>query len=212
MTAHRRGRARRTAIVKSGNMSLGVNLLAVLTKKVAAGARRGVRYRDLRDASQQEDRRTLRHRAVVRRGGGPRGARSGLKEAFGARARRPYRRAQGWRHRLCVAARRHGRGRASRHLRRSRGAHRAAPQGRGPHDLRTRRAQGRALGARARSGTLLDARCAGVAGGRISVRQPRRMSESAGHLRRLRQIHQREQRRRDVGEPPVRQRLRRHGR
>ena len=66
----------KTVIMKSGNMSLGVNLLAALTQQVAAGARRGVRHRDRRDASQQEDRRAVRHRAAVRRGGGARAARS----------------------------------------------------------------------------------------------------------------------------------------
>ena len=64
-----RGGRKRAVIVKSGNMSLGVNLLAALAKRVAADARRGFRHRDLRDAPQQEARRALRHCADVRRGG-----------------------------------------------------------------------------------------------------------------------------------------------
>ncbi len=63
-------------MVKSGNMSLGVNLLAALTKRVGAGARPGFRHRDRRDAPQQEDRRAVRHRAAARRGGRARAAAS----------------------------------------------------------------------------------------------------------------------------------------
>ena len=66
--------ASRTRIVKSGNMSLGVNLLAALVKRVAQDARRGLRHRNSGNASQQEDRRAVRHRADARqrRRGGPR--------------------------------------------------------------------------------------------------------------------------------------------
>ena len=65
-------------------------------------ARRGIRHRDRRDASQQEDRRAVRHRAAARpRGGGRPRHRS--RPALGARARRPYRRAPGRRYRLCDA-------------------------------------------------------------------------------------------------------------
>ena len=94
--------AKKTAIMKSGNMSLGVNLLAVMTQTSRGGARRGVRHRDRRDASQQEDRCALRHRAAVRRGrrGRPQDR---PEDAARARARRPHRRAQAGRHRLRVA-------------------------------------------------------------------------------------------------------------
>ena len=43
-------------------------------------------------------------------------------------------------------------------------AHRARPQGRGPHDLRARRAQGGAVGARPEAGALFDGGCARLAG------------------------------------------------
>ena len=56
-------------------------------------ARRGLRYRDRRDAPQQEDRRAVRHRADARprRRGRPRHR---PRRALEARARRPHRRAQ----------------------------------------------------------------------------------------------------------------------
>ncbi len=62
--------ARHAPIVRSGNMSVGVNLLAALTRRAALGARRGFRHRDCRDASSHEGRRALRHRAPPGRSGG----------------------------------------------------------------------------------------------------------------------------------------------
>ena len=62
--------AARAIVVKSGNMSLGVNLLAALVKRAAQALDEDVRHRDRRDASQQEGRRAVRHRAAARRGGG----------------------------------------------------------------------------------------------------------------------------------------------
>ena len=61
--------ARHATIVRSGNMSLGVNLLAALTRR-GAGARRGLRHRDRRDAPSPQGRRALRDGADARRGGG----------------------------------------------------------------------------------------------------------------------------------------------
>ena len=61
----------RAIVVQSGNMSLGVNLLAALVRRVAQVARRGFRHRGAGDAPQDEDRRAIRHRAVAGRGGGP---------------------------------------------------------------------------------------------------------------------------------------------
>ena len=76
--------ATRAPTVKSGNMSLGVNLLAALTKRVAQtlGAEYDVEI--FGNASQQKNRRAVRHRAHARprRGRGPRD-RAGA--AFGAR-------------------------------------------------------------------------------------------------------------------------------
>ena len=42
--------ARHAAIVKAGNMSMGVNLIAALTARVAASARARIRHRNPRDA------------------------------------------------------------------------------------------------------------------------------------------------------------------
>ena len=64
--------ARHAVIVRSGNMSVGVNLLAVLARKVAAVLGHRLRHRDRRDAPPRQGRRALRHRADVRRGGGRR--------------------------------------------------------------------------------------------------------------------------------------------
>ena len=64
--------ARHAPIVRSGNMSLGVNLLAGARAARGEGARRGVRHRDRRDASPHEGRRAFRHGADARRGGGGR--------------------------------------------------------------------------------------------------------------------------------------------
>ena len=55
-------------------------------------ARPGLRHRNPGDAPQQEDRRAVRHRPAARRGGG-RGPAGRARRAFGARARRPHRRA-----------------------------------------------------------------------------------------------------------------------
>ena len=110
----------RAIVVKSGNMSLGVNLLAALVKRVAQSL----------DESFDIEILEMHHKAKIdapsgtaldaRRGRrrGPR--RSTLDAAFGARPRRPHRRARAGRHRLCLAARRHRRRRSQRDLRRRR--------------------------------------------------------------------------------------------
>ncbi len=86
--------ARRAVIVKSGNMSMGVNLLVALDKARGEDARRGLRHRGARNASQQEGRCAIRHRADARSGGrrGPRrltlrNARSAAATVIPARAR-----------------------------------------------------------------------------------------------------------------------------
>ena len=79
-----------------------------------------------------------------------------LDRTFGAQPRRPYRRAQGRRYRLCHSARRHRGRRAQRDLRGPGRAHRADAQGRGPHDLRARRVACGAVGAQPEAGTLFD--------------------------------------------------------
>ena len=77
-------------IVKSGNYSLGINVLAGLVRQAAAALPR-LRHRDRRDAPQQEGRCALGHGADAGRGGG-RGPRRRPWHPFGARPRRPYRR------------------------------------------------------------------------------------------------------------------------
>ena len=64
--------ARHATIVKSGNMSLGVNLLAVLVRAGGAGARRATSTSRSSRCTTPQGRRALRHRASARRGGGRR--------------------------------------------------------------------------------------------------------------------------------------------
>ena len=85
--------ARHARIVQSGNMSLGVNLLAGLVRQGRRGARRGVRHRDPGDAPPHEGGRALRHRAAPRRGRRAGAARSPSTTRSVRVARRPYRRA-----------------------------------------------------------------------------------------------------------------------
>ena len=80
------------SIVKSGNMSLGVNLLAVLVRQAAKALDADFDIEIARDAPPPQGRRALRHRAAARQGGGG-GARHRPRRAFRARPRRPYRRA-----------------------------------------------------------------------------------------------------------------------
>ena len=136
----------RAIVVQSGNMSLGVNLLAALVKRVAQSLDHGFDIEILE----------MHHKAKV---DAPSGTALMLGEAaaagrgvdldtpFGARTRRHYRRAAARRYRFCVAARRHRHRRTQRDLRRRHGAHRADASGRGPHDVRARRGQGGAVGA-----------------------------------------------------------------
>ena len=111
--------SRHAAIVKSGNMSLGVNLLAVLVRQAAKAL----------DADFDIEVLEMHHRHKVDAPSGTalmlgRAAAEGrgidLDRPFGARARRHIRRAQARRHRLRDAARRIGDRRAQRHLRRRR--------------------------------------------------------------------------------------------
>ena len=126
-----RGGGAPRAIVKSGNMSLGVNLLAVLVEQAARALGRRFRHRDPRNAPQ--------HKVDAPSGtalllGEAAAAGRGIALAGNARARprRPHRRAQARRYRLCHAARRLGGRRPQRDFRRHRRAHRAVPPRRGP--------------------------------------------------------------------------------
>ena len=84
--------ASRAKIVKSGNISMGVNLLAALTKRVAKTLERRLTTSKSGNAPQQEDRRALGHRADARPRRGGR-ARHRPCPAFSARTRRHDRRA-----------------------------------------------------------------------------------------------------------------------
>ena len=149
--------ASRATIVKSGNMSLGVNLLAGLVKQVAKT------LNDDYDIEIFE----MHHNKKIDAPSGTalmlgRAAAAGrgvdLATAFGARPRRHDRRAQAGRYRFCLAARRQQCGRAPRDLRRSRREHRADASGRGSPDLRARRAARGAVGARQKARALFDGR------------------------------------------------------
>src|SRR5208337_117040 len=130
--------ARHAVIVRSGNISLGVNLLAALTRRAAAA----------------------------------------LGEEFDIEiVERHHRAAPQGRHRLRLAARRHGDRRPQRHLRWRGRAHRAHAPGRGPRSVRLWRAESGALGAWPQARPLFD-------GGRSRPRgsltpQPRQFEASA---------------------------------
>ena len=142
--------AKTAVIVKSGNMSLGVNLLAALTKRVAKTLDNSFDIEILEMHHNQKvdapsgtalmlGRAAAEGRGIdldkhsVRGRDGHTGARKAGDIGFAALARRQRGR------------------RAQRDLRRAGRAHRARAQGRGPHDLRARRAACGALGARRRS-------------------------------------------------------------
>ncbi len=103
--------AKRAIIVKSGNMSIGVNLLAALVKQVARtlGEEFDIEILEMhhnKKVDAPSGTALMLGQAAARR------PRHRPRAALGARPRRPHRRAQRRRHRLRVAARRH-RGRRS---------------------------------------------------------------------------------------------------
>ena len=137
--------SRHAVIVKSGNMSLGVNLLAALVKKAAEVL--GPDY----DAEILE----MHHRMKVDAPSGTafllgrRGCRGPAyrpRGAFGPRPRRPHRHPQARRYRICHIARRRRYRRSFGDLRRAGRAAGADPSRRRPLAVRPRRDQGRALG------------------------------------------------------------------
>ena len=153
--------ARRAAIVKSGNMSMGVNLLVALTKRVAKTL----------DEEFDIEIVEMHHNKKV---DAPSGTALMLGQAAADGrgidlAQRSQRGRDGHtgarhagRHRLCVAAWRHRGWRSFGDLRRPGRAHRACAQGRGPHDLRARRRARGAVGARPEARPLFDDGCAWV--------------------------------------------------
>ena len=78
----------RAIVVKSGNMSLGVNLLAALVKRVAQSLDDELRHRNPGNASQGQDRRAVGHGTDAGRGRRRR-PQDRARSAFGARPRRP---------------------------------------------------------------------------------------------------------------------------
>ena len=154
--------ARHAPIVRSGNMSLGVNLLASLVRWRPRALGAGIRYRSRRDASPHEGRCAVRHRADAGRSR-RRGAWHRVGRPFGARPRRRHRRTALRRYRLrrlrggtvigdhsvCLPAK---------------ATHHVFASCRGPQPVRARRAEGGAVGARAQAGALFDGRCAGAQG------------------------------------------------
>ncbi len=153
--------ANRATIVKSGNMSLGVNLLVALTKRVAKTLNDDydieiVEMHHNKKIDAPSGTALMLGRAAARR------PRHRSRPAFGARPRRRHRRAQCGRYRFCLAARRHRGRRAFGDLCRTCRARRAHASRRGPHDLCSRRAARRAVGARQEAGALYDGRRAGT--------------------------------------------------
>ena len=102
-----------------------------------AAARARLGRRDLGDAPPRQARHAVGHRAAARRARstGPRRRRPTELNRFDRMQEGPHAREHG-RHLLCLAARRHGRRRASGDLRRRRRADRARPPRREPGDLR----------------------------------------------------------------------------
>ena len=155
--------AKRAVVVKSGNMSMGVNLLAALVKRVAKTLDEDF---DIEVVEMHHNKKIdapsgtalmLGQAAADGRGINlAQRSQRGRDGHTGARNRGRYR--------LCIAARRHGGGRSHGGVRGTGRAHRARAQGRGPHDLRARRAARRTLGARPEARALFDGRCAGADG------------------------------------------------
>ena len=154
--------ASRVPIVKSGNMSLGVNLLAALVKRVARTLGNDF---DIEILEMHHNKKIdapsgtalMLGRAAAEGRGIDLDKHSvrGRDGKTGARARRRYR--------LCRVARRHGGRRAYGDFCGSGRAHRAVPTGRGSHDLCPRRAARGAVGARQEAGLYSMADVLGLA-------------------------------------------------
>ena len=155
--------ASRAPIVKSGNMSLGVNLLAALVKRVAQTL----------DEDYDIEILEMHHNKKIDAPSGTalmlgRAAAAGRGIDLAAHSVRGRDGITGaaprGRYRLCLVARRHGRRRSHCDLRRAGRAHRTDASRRGPHDLRPRRAACGAVGARQEARPLFDGGCAGLEG------------------------------------------------
>ncbi len=156
-----RAAARHARIVKSGNMSLGVNLLAALVRKVAATLDEDydieiveMHHRHKIDAPSGT---ALLLGEAAAEGRGIDLAGRSVRSRDGHTGARP----QG-EHRLCHAARRVGGGRAHGDVRRAGRAHRTDPQGGKPRHLRPRRGHRGAVGDGPEARPLCDDRCPGI--------------------------------------------------
>ena len=140
--------ARHCRIVRSGNMSLGVNLLAGLVRRAAAmlGADYDIEIVEMHHRHKVDA--PVGHGAAARPRRGARGAASTLGENSVRVARRPHRRAAARRDRLREPARRLGRRRPYGDLGRRGRADRAHAPRRKPRQLCPRRDPRRALGLR----------------------------------------------------------------
>ena len=118
--------ARHATIVRSGNMSLGVNLLSAPDAQGRRGARCRLRHRDRGDAPPPQGRCPFGHGADAGQGRRRR-SRRGSRQGERAWARRAHRRAAPRRHRLCLAEGRQRRRRSLRDLRRRRRAASSSP-------------------------------------------------------------------------------------
>ena len=98
--------AKSAVIVKSGNMSMGVNLLAALVKRVARTLDQDF---DIEIVEMHHNKKidAPSGTALMFGRAAAEGRNVDLDEALRARPRRHHRRAQAGRHRLCLAARRH---------------------------------------------------------------------------------------------------------
>ena len=147
----------RAIVVKSGNMSLGVNLLAALVKRVAQSL----------DESFDIEILEMHHRAKI---DAPSGTALMLGEAAAAGRKIALERHSARGRDGQTGARRSGdigfaslrggtvTGDHSVIFAGADGTHRADAPGRGPHDVRARRDQGRAVGARQEARTVFDGR------------------------------------------------------
>ncbi len=155
--------AKKTAIMKSGNMSLGVNLLAVLAKQVAQAL--GEEF-DIEIFEMHHNKKIDAPSGTALLFG--EAAAAGRKIDLKERSERGRDGHTGARKAgdIGFASLRGGTVAGEHHVIFAGPAERIElhPQGRGPHDLRARRAQGRAVGARPRAGALFDAGCAGIEG------------------------------------------------
>ena len=139
--------SRRAVIVKSGNMSMGVNLLAALVKRVAQTLDEEF---DIEIVEMHHNKKidAPSGTALMLGRAAAEGRGIDLAQHSVRGARWPHRGALPRRYRLCRAARGLRSGRSHRDLCRTGRAHRSFPQGGGPHDLRARGAIRAALWAR----------------------------------------------------------------